>query len=68
MDTTDWIVWAFFLFVWSKSFLHFSKVQKKLNSEGREFGFSHTSIFYILLLPWAIRKAEKDYREQENNR
>lgn len=68
MDTTDWIIWSLLLW-WSVSgFIHYSKVQKQMRAENLNDGFVVLKLLFVLLLPWAIWRAEKDYSEQENNR
>lgn len=68
MDTTDWIIWAFLLW-WSVSrFIHYGKVQKQMRAENLDDSFNILNLLFVLWLPWSIRRAEKDYSEQENNR
>ena len=69
MDFWDWVIFAFMLFMLIRSHIHFSLVQKSLEKEGRDFGPPSLWYLFVLMFPWAIREAEKDYiREQKNNR
>ena len=67
MAGSDWLAYAFVLFILVKSFSHFSAVEKKIETEQRDFGFQPWKILSVLLLPWAIRKAEKDYASEQKN-
>lgn len=64
MAGVDFLLYALILFFLIRSFSHFSKVDKKLRKEERDFGFQWWRIFSVLFLPWAIRKAEKDYARE----
>jgi hypothetical protein len=69
MDFWDWVIFAFMLFMLIRSHIHFSSVQKSLEKEGRDFGPPSLWYLFVLMFPWAIREAEKDYiREQKDNR
>jgi len=65
----DWLMWSVFMFWSLRTFAHFYKAEKKMKDEGREFGVDFSGLFFMLLLPWAIRRAEKEFiREQKDNR
>ena len=69
MGETDWLMWLVFMGLSLRSFLHFFKLDKAMKDEGRYFGINFMAMFSLLLFPWAIRQAERDYvREQKNNR
>lgn len=69
MDSTGWIMWAIFTGLSLRSYMRMSGVQKKMQQEERVFGFEWYRFFFVLLLPWAFRQAEKDYiREQKDDR
>ena len=69
MDFTEWIMFGIMFFLLVRSHAHFSSVQKSLEEEGRDFGPPSLWYLFVLMFPWAIRQAEKDYiREQKDNR
>ena len=67
MAGSDWLAYLFVLFILIKSFVHFSAVEKKIQKEERVFGFEPWKILSVLFLPWAIRRAEKEYANKQKN-
>ncbi len=65
MDEWDWVVYFVLLILWTRSAIRTRKLVKALNEEGRQFGSFGFGIFAVLFLPWAMRKAEKDYVEEQ---
>jgi len=66
MDSWDWVVYFVLLIIWIRSAMRTNKLVRTLNEEGREFGSMGFGLFAVLLLPWAMRKAEKDYVDERN--
>jgi uncharacterized membrane protein YbhN (UPF0104 family) len=68
MGIGEWIAYFLVLFLLIKSFSHSSRLEQKLKKDGRVFGDSGQFflVALVLLFPWAIRKAEKDYVEEQN--
>lgn len=63
MGIGEWVAYFFLLFFCVKGLVRSNRVREKLDKEGRVFGPTGQLLlmFYVLLLPWAVRKAEKDY-------
>ena len=64
-----WFWFAIFFAMMLRGYARYSKLDNKNEEEGRVFGSGMWQITTVLLLPWAIRQAEKDYiNEQKDDR
>lgn len=60
-ELTYWFWWSVLL-VWSvRKYLHYRAIDIENEAEGRSFGPGIWQITTVLLFPWALRKAEKDF-------
>jgi hypothetical protein len=69
MDGWDWVIYFGLITVWSFSLARDVRTIKAMKAEGREFGSAGLALLSVLLLPWAMRQAEKEYiNEQKEHR
>jgi len=66
---SHWFWFAVFFAMMLRGYARYSKLDNKNEEEGRVFGPGIWRMVVVLLLPWAIRQAEKDFtNEQKNHR
>ena len=73
-ESLDFLAWVAILAFFVRGFVHYSRMDKQNKAENRDFGKSNLHFWFgVLLMPWAIRQAQKEYyrkgfNEQKDNR
>jgi hypothetical protein len=62
----DWVIYFLLIALWLRSYIRVSKILETYDKEGRKFGSLGLWWLGIFLIPWAMRRAEEDYVEEQN--
>lgn len=62
----DWVIYFLLIALWLRSYIRVSKILETHDKEGRKFGSLGFWWLGIFLIPWAMRRAEEDYVEEQN--
>ena len=68
-EVITWFWWLVIVVLLLRAYVRYARINEVNEAEGRVFGPGIWRITLVLLLPWAVRQAEKDlWNEQKNNR